>query len=150
VLAIIDEAIGERIGAVSAERVISRFHFAPELRIAGLSPWLFRAERGGPSSCWLFSTATSARIIATPHSDTYGACTPAPTIELSGPSWIPLMIVIAPADVPVVTGIERIADLASAHGVHLPRRDHAVRGAQLVRSGPNRDGENTPEEIARE
>jgi uncharacterized heparinase superfamily protein len=122
VLAIIDELVGDR-----AERVISRCHFAPELELALLSDAMLRVERGGVPLAWLVSGATSARVIETPHSDTYGASTPAPTVELSATTERPLAIVIGPADVPLVGSIERIVELASAHGVQLPGRALAVR-----------------------
>ena len=123
VLAIIDELDGAGI----VDRVVSRFHFAPELDIATLSPSVFRAERGGSARAQLCSSASSARVIESLHSDTYGASTPAPTVELSTTTEHPLVIVIAPADEPLVGSIERLAELASAHGVHLPWRDLALR-----------------------
>ncbi len=122
VLAIIDELVGDR-----TEHVISRCHFAPELEITLLSDAMFRVERGGSPLAWLVSGATFARVVETPHSDTYGASTPAPTVELSATTERPLAIVIAPADVPMVGSIERIVELASAHGVHLPGRALALR-----------------------
>jgi hypothetical protein len=78
---------------------------------------VFRAARDSSPLAWLFSSATSTRLVESLHSDTYGASTPAPTVELSATSECPLMIVIAPADVPRVESMERLADLASAHGV---------------------------------
>jgi uncharacterized heparinase superfamily protein len=130
VLAIIDELFG----GGKVDRVTSRFHFAPELAIATLSPSLFRAEHASSALAWLFSSATSARVIESPHSDTYGASTPAPTVELSATSECPLVIVIAPADIPLVGSIERLAALASAHGMQLPCRDAARTSTECVQS----------------
>ncbi|HSD87562.1 MAG TPA: alginate lyase family protein, partial [Kofleriaceae bacterium] len=98
VLAIIDELEGQ--GA--ADRAFSRYHFAPELVVTTLSGSVSHVERGGAAVAWLFSGATSARVIESPHSDTYAASTPAPTLELSSTSECPLMLVIASADAPLV------------------------------------------------
>jgi uncharacterized heparinase superfamily protein len=119
VLAIVDELTG---GAGVVDRVTSRCHFAPELELATVSPSLIRATHGGAALAWLFSGATPARVTEIAHSNTYGASTPAPTVELSSTSESPLVIVIAPADVPLVESIERLAELASVHGVRLVRR----------------------------
>lgn len=118
VLAIIDELDG----AGNVDRVTSRFHFAPELEIETLTPSMFRAERGGSALACLSSSATSGRVIEYVHSDTYAASTPAPTIEVSSTSERPLVVVIAPANVPLIESIELLAQLGSAYGVHLPWR----------------------------
>lgn len=115
VLAIIDELDGDGL----VDRITSRYHFAPELDIATISSSVFRATLGEQPLACLVSTATSTRVIESPHSDTYGASTRAPTVELSATSECPLVIVIAPADVPLVESIEQLVELASAHGVRL-------------------------------
>jgi uncharacterized heparinase superfamily protein len=134
VLAIIDELDGQ----APADRVFSRYHFAPELVVATLSDSVSRIEHAGSAVAWLYSGATSARVIESPHSDTYAASTLAPTLELCATSECPLMLVIAPADVPLVGSIEGLADFASAHGVHFPDRGLArdIHNSQSQGSTP--------------
>jgi uncharacterized heparinase superfamily protein len=116
VLAIIDQFTGAGV----ENRVTSRCHFAPELDIATLSPSMFRAHHGNSALACLVSSAMSARVIETAHSDTYGVHTPAPTVELSATTGRALVIVIFPTDTPMIESVERLAELASARGVHLP------------------------------
>jgi uncharacterized heparinase superfamily protein len=117
VLAIVDELTSDT-GIV--DRVIGRCHFAPELGLATLSSTAFRIEHGGSALAWLVSSAMAAHVTETLHSDTYGASTPAPTVELASTSECPLVTVIAPADLPLNESMERLAEFASAHGMHLP------------------------------
>jgi hypothetical protein len=119
-LLIIDEFQGARV----PDRVISRCHFAPELDLIALSGSSFRADHGKTPIAWLASNASAARVIVSPHSDTYAGHTSAPTVELcSDTSGRALITAIAPADVPPETRLERLAELAAAHGVHFSPRD---------------------------
>lgn len=109
--------------AGTAERVVSRYHFAPDLAIVTRAPAWFRAEHAKSPLVWLVSNAKQARTIESPHSDEYARSTPAPTVELLDRSDRVLITAMAPADLPQATGIEALAKFAAGHGIHFPTRD---------------------------
>ena len=117
--------IDEFPGSAAPERVVSRYHVAPELGVVALAPTRFRVEAAGSPLAWFACNARSVRVIELPHSDLYATSTPAPTIELSGQTDHALLVAIAPADVSPDTSLEALIALAAEHGIHFAARELA-------------------------
>lgn len=113
-------------GAAGAERVVSRYHLAPGLAIAAESTTRYRIDDGTMPIAWLVSNARDARVTVTPHSDEYARRTEAPTLELIATSDDPLIVAIAPADVPPEPSLAALARFATARGVQLAMRELAI------------------------
>lgn len=122
VLAIIDEFHGAR----NSDPVVSRYHFAPELDVAARSRAGFRIAHGESPVAWLVSSASSARIVPSPHSDAYATSTPAPTVELFDLTGRASITAIAPADVPQQTGIAELVEFAASQGIQFSTRELAL------------------------
>ena len=112
-------------GATAAERVVSRYHVAPGLAITRESDTRFSIEDGTTTLAWLISNAHEARVTMTPHSDEYARATDAATLELCTTSDHPVVVAIAPADVPPEPSLAALARFAAARGVHVPVRELA-------------------------
>lgn len=77
VLVIVDELLG----GGDPERVVGRYHFAPELAVAREG-----SRFSASSRVWLLSNARERRVIISAHSDEYAHSTTAATIELADTS----------------------------------------------------------------
>jgi hypothetical protein len=113
-------------GTDSAERVVSRYHVAPGLAITRESDARFSIEDGTTTLAWLISNVHEARVTVTPHSDEYACATDAATLELITTSDHPVVVAIAPADVPLTPSLTALARFATARGVHVPVRELAI------------------------
>lgn len=122
VLVIVDQVRG----AAAAERVVSRYHVAPGLAITRVSDTRFSIADSTTTLAWLISSAHDARVTVTPHSDEYARATDAATLELTTTSDAPLVVAIAPADIPPEPSLAALARFATARGVQLSVRELAI------------------------
>ncbi|NVB84273.1 MAG: alginate lyase family protein [Kofleriaceae bacterium] len=116
VLLIVDELVGT--GAPT--RIVSRFHFAPELDVMR-SQSDFWVRHGNSSRAWLRSSAGHARVVLCGHSDEYASSTTAATVELADTSDRALITAIGPADESLDALLEFAADNGFAREMLLER-----------------------------
>jgi hypothetical protein len=116
----------ELLGGGDCERVVARYHFAPELAVERVGSRFWASTRA-----WLISNARAHRVVVSAHSDEYAHSTTAATIELADTSDRALITAIAPADVDAKQALDALARFAADRGAPLAElREVAVERAQ--------------------